>query len=858
MPRKRRSEDIDGLVMATSPIKIKVEQFIEETANPENDSTVNMFAEDTSMLGFRYLHSRYKTWFRVLWACVLIFFIGLTVYQVAERITYYFIYNPLTTRRSYETLPNMYFPTIGVCNKMQMKASRVASQNPNLLRAMCNVLNERNKTSESYDIMDKFEDLDMLEIHRNSFQSADDLFVSCEFGKSGSCQEEVRPLYTPNGLCFSVSPNKTILRPGPETTLSLVLNLEVHDIIPGTVVEPGVILSIFDGHGSLSHYSEGIHLEAGKVVTIPVNEVRKLQRYRSTCGTKTMESFTEKEYSKAACEWTMNIKQIERDCGCVPVQSPIYRGILSKSDEILNYTSGIDDLKKGTKRAPLCTLRQEFECVQERLNLRPAIDNEMCPDDCEDISFSSIVFGGRLSPSDIVSLLPSDWEDTKEKRVAEYNKALQVIPNQMIPVVRNVQQLSDELQTFVDEALQVFDSSNANEVRCLSHDGRPFESFINQFYAHEPLWERITTYIRHSLARELNTTAMCIGLALDVKGQIIDQEVPTVNMSQASLALLQLEQIKNYLGKSNFNFGMSIMHESTRNIVLELAKPLILEIKDCVAKMYENQERVEEIAEDCRLIFKNRYLPLMEASNVYTKLSPSSTAFKSFTEMIKKVTKRLHNIKNRVHMSSWTNFNIDLKEFESVYRENSKDHIEIEEILKLRKTMVSDIAEVATELSNIFASVTVSRAKFGSLTGNPIDEKWSMKFMNSSECLKAMAKKAPGLKVGDSNNQEFRQKSRFIRGEWLSRLRNQVLLAQSYSATPQYDVVNLLHIKFYFAHFKQETIIQERSYNMFLLLAEIGGTIGLYVGATLLTVAETLVFIFERKARNLFLKPQCL
>lgn len=52
-------------------------------------------------------------------------------------------------------------------------------------------------------------------------------------------------------------------------------------------------------------------------------------------------------------------------------------------------------------------------------------------------------------------MLPSDWEDTKEKRVADYQKVLEVIPNKMIPVVRNVQQLADELQLFVKEASEV-------------------------------------------------------------------------------------------------------------------------------------------------------------------------------------------------------------------------------------------------------------------------------------------------------------------------------------------------------------------------------------------------------------------
>lgn len=163
-------------------------------------------------------------------------------------------------------------------------------------------------------------------------------------------------------------------------------------------------------------------------------------------------------------------------------------------------------------------------------------------------------------------------------------------------------------------------------------DGRTYESFINQFYSYEPTWERITTqvyseylkkkilifrYLQHSLARELNSTALCLGLFLTEKGEIDDTVTPVVNMTLASISLLQLGQIENSLGKANFNYGLTMMHESTRRVVLGLGKhakakssiphilsahPLITEVRDCVTKMYENLERVEEIAEDCRIV----------------------------------------------------------------------------------------------------------------------------------------------------------------------------------------------------------------------------------------------------------------
>lgn len=111
-------------------------------------------------------------------------------------------------------------------------------------------------------------------------------------------------------------------------------------------------------------------MEAGKVVTIPVNEVRKLRLHESSCGSTKMESFSEKEYSKAACEWSVSVKQIEKECGCIPIRNPIYRGVFDNKNDPLNNSTEIPKkkYKKWKKRnIPRCTLRQEIECVQEKL-----------------------------------------------------------------------------------------------------------------------------------------------------------------------------------------------------------------------------------------------------------------------------------------------------------------------------------------------------------------------------------------------------------------------------------------------------------------------------------------------------------
>jgi hypothetical protein len=57
----------------------------------------------------------------------------------------------------------------------------------------------------------------------------------------------------------------------------LLLNLEIYESIPGWISEPGVVVSMFDSSvPSTVNYAEGMHLEPGKMVTIPINDIRRV------------------------------------------------------------------------------------------------------------------------------------------------------------------------------------------------------------------------------------------------------------------------------------------------------------------------------------------------------------------------------------------------------------------------------------------------------------------------------------------------------------------------------------------------------------------------------------------------------
>uniref|UniRef100_A0A914CD37 Uncharacterized protein n=2 Tax=Acrobeloides nanus TaxID=290746 RepID=A0A914CD37_9BILA len=545
MPRRRKVYDDQASTMTVSvcadgpfnnPLDVK--------------PTLNRFADDTSMLGFRYLHSRYKTWFRVLWAFVLVFFIGLTIYQVFERIGYYFIRNPLVTVRTYDSPTSIEFPTVVICNKMQLKASKIATIRPDLLKTMSLIYEDNQTPTKNPQIRDslhEFDRVNLLNVYKQARQSDDDLFLSCQY-KGRQCLDVIRPIITPNGLCYAVSLNETVQRPGPESTLSLLLNLEVYEAIPGWVTEQGIVISMFDSTvPETAHFIEGMHLEPGKLVTIPINDIRRLKRHSSGCGRSNCGGmFRPAEYSRAACHWTVKQDDIQKKCHCNALNSPLYRKMSFHSEIGAGSSSENGTVDNRTTRkphrkslVPVCTLKQELECVHriknEPLSGRALQQLQNCPQDCTDVSLTTIVFGNELDVNEISRFLPGDWEEEKEKRLKQFQIALDILPKYRIPVVQNIQKLADEAQQFLSDALELFEISNiTNEthVPCtMEGEVGVFVRQMSRFHTEERLWRHVTNYAQLVLPHQLESLFKAIGIHLDrdstftIHKRDIDKEV---------------------------------------------------------------------------------------------------------------------------------------------------------------------------------------------------------------------------------------------------------------------------------------------------------------------------------------------
>uniref|UniRef100_A0A0N5AE45 Amiloride-sensitive cation channel 5 n=1 Tax=Syphacia muris TaxID=451379 RepID=A0A0N5AE45_9BILA len=795
--------------------------------------TLNRFAEDTSMLGFRYLHTQYKTWFRIVWAVVIIFFLGLTIYQVVERIGYYFVRNPLNTQKLYDTPSRITFPTIllalkvktsntGIIRRKFCRASRVAYHSPDLLRTMALMYNEDGSPSLNRSLVNSiasFSEVDFSYVFRSSLQTVDDFILSCHYGRGQSCMDEIRPVITPNGLCFAVSSNITVKRPGPETTLSLLLNLETYEIIPGWIGEPGVVMSMYDNKVPHTAYSgEGMHLAAGKVVTVPINDIRQLilqlHRHNSKCGRISVGNYAEKDYSRTFCQWYVTYEKIAKHCGCIPNQSP-----------------KIMELILQTKKA----FENEME-VDAR---------EKCPEDCNEITYTTIVFGSNLDSNEITSYLPSDWDDVKEKRLNDFQRVFGIIPNYRIPLIRSIQDQAYEAQHFLNKISRLLNIAERTKdliLPCLRDESNyNITETIKKFHASEPLWTSFIEFV----------FPFHIGSVLSLLKIEMDQDSVMKVVDQSKMERRDIRNKANCLYKATENidlmilgvnessniFGFQLLENTTKMALKKRLIELLTNLKDCLlAAALQSSEMLNNSSDILQSTCGQKLSDDYEALRVGLRIPKvlSMETFNGYADTVQKLTEAIWDLKwnRKPRIFQWRNHGIDLKLFRALYmyvfckRVNVSRHLW--SIFLIKETIMQ------------LESALEARAKFlDTLHLQPTAIDAISLIRNSILCLQNL-----------SNSFDALKNDHFLRTEWTSKLQRLLTVANSYSVGKHYDEVNLLFVKIYFAHFKREMITQERSYSLFLLLAEIGGTIGLYVGASLLTIAETAVFFIERKTRK--------
>ncbi|XP_071109614.1 uncharacterized protein [Haliotis cracherodii] len=324
------------------------------------------FTQNTTLHGLKYiwLPGAFPTR-RMLWLVLTVACVAIMSFQIIDRIIYYYDY-PVTVNVQVNYNKTLFFPTITICNQNAFRASKAAQLKHYQL--LTDLYTGRKTSSDCDYGVRNFSHLTLRELFKNTTHTKEDLIVSCTWRGVACGSENFTEVVTDHGVCYTFNTpdegTRDVLRvfsPGAENGLSLTLNVEQYEYMPGPHDAAGVKILIHD-HKQFPKVQElGIALPTGthSFVGMQLISVVNLPRPYGECSSPDLSFFP--QYSLENCDVECFTKRMDAICGCRLFYMP-----------------------KGEDSPEYCTLQEHHECYQKKIDyIRESVrDTCSCPVPC--------------------------------------------------------------------------------------------------------------------------------------------------------------------------------------------------------------------------------------------------------------------------------------------------------------------------------------------------------------------------------------------------------------------------------------------------------------------------------------------
>ncbi|XP_046360058.2 uncharacterized protein LOC124137693 [Haliotis rufescens] len=333
------------------------------------------FTQTTSLQGLRYIWMRGTVPIRrLLWLVLTVTCVAIMSYQIVDRVIYYYDY-PVTVNVNVNYNKTLFFPTVTICNQNAFRASKAAAMGYyEFLTAMFNGgkrmsaldLEKRNATN-----------MTLMHLYTSTAHAMEDMIVSCQWRGEPCGTFNFTKILSDHGVCFSFNLQNTsnperlsVMDAGAENGLSLTLNVEQYEYMPGPHDAAGVKILIHD-HKQFPKVQElGIALPTGthSFVGMQLISIHNLPKPHGECQHPTLKYFP--HYSIETCQVECAMVQLAEKCGCRLFYMP-------ETEEDI----------------PLCTLGDYYSCYKPfAVEIRESVQqNCHCPVPCNYALFDSTV-----------------------------------------------------------------------------------------------------------------------------------------------------------------------------------------------------------------------------------------------------------------------------------------------------------------------------------------------------------------------------------------------------------------------------------------------------------------------------------
>ncbi|GMR36914.1 hypothetical protein PMAYCL1PPCAC_07109, partial [Pristionchus mayeri] len=384
--------------------------FSETEATETKTGEIINIIHDANMDGVRHLKDGNK-FVRTAWAAVIITFVILALLQISLQIQFYYR-NPIATNVEVEYPNNISFPAVAICNNNQFRLTYITGA----------WLMNRNMAKEDFNsTLNVFErvllnawDMDAVSFLKKAAHTKSRMIMGCTWPNGSSCHlSDFKPVWTVTGLCWAINTNQenpfSVSGSGSGHGLRLLLNVESYERIEACSEQfrtnrlPGLKIVIFNQTDVPETSLSGVNVPAGHSMDIPFKMQHRQKLTSSSCIEETdlekgaVSNFSS-PYNIRTCSIRKYLAEIERVCECSFIRLFDQRAI-----------SGL----------PLCTVGDYFKCVGAVIDrVRESGRARKCLPPCETVQFTAWQDMNRL-PRNLMPPLIEEGEEEDEGDVEE-------------------------------------------------------------------------------------------------------------------------------------------------------------------------------------------------------------------------------------------------------------------------------------------------------------------------------------------------------------------------------------------------------------------------------------------------------
>ncbi|CEF59869.1 Na+ channel, amiloride-sensitive family-containing protein [Strongyloides ratti] len=402
--------------------------------NDDGEPTVMAVLEESNIDGIRHIRSTETPKVRIMWSFVITVFVFLAIFQIVTQMKMY-LNTPVATNIEALYPPKINFPTVAICNNNQYRLTYLTGARL-LNRKTSSEVKENNTT----DIFDKAlhlaKDIDAVKFLRNAAHWKSRMILKCELPNGTRCRiSDFQAVWTLTGLCWAINTDPynpiEITGAGNGNALKLLLNVERYERIENcnkkvrTESLPGLKILIYNQTDIPISSLDGVNVPPGYTMDIPFRMVHRVKIPGMNCIEESHEDKIKGKNmgdlsSIKACPIRRQMEDIEKICLCSMRRS-------YDPNPIQNIS--------------FCNVEQYFKCVQPlvKKNFASGLARKECKASCEEIDYIA-------------------WQDMNE------------LPNNIFPKLIKAEDEEDEQDIddsdSEDEFLSTDDSKGDEHFRC--------------------------------------------------------------------------------------------------------------------------------------------------------------------------------------------------------------------------------------------------------------------------------------------------------------------------------------------------------------------------------------------------------